>query len=167
MQPTPNHPALMPSLLESREAAPGETLRSDAVTHSCACDAEGGDADTCALPRAWLPFPSCLPPGGQCSPACLQQESWSSWGSPLRVRRAGLGGHQAGAWQQTPHSCANTRVSVQEVAPGISQACTPEWACCLGGRQAGTKGDAEGSCSCKAGFGVLICSFSLLFPREF
>lgn len=48
---------------------------------------------------------------------------------------------------------------MQGEAPGTSWACTHEWAHCLGGRQAGTKGDAEGSCSCKAGFGVLICSF--------
>ena len=33
--------------------------------------------------------------------------------------------------------------------------------------RAGTKGDTEGGCSCEAGSGVLICSFFLLFPREF
>lgn len=30
--------------------------------------------------------------------------------------------------------------------------------------RAGTEGDAEGSCFCEAGFGVLICSFFSLVP---
>ncbi|XP_063250934.1 voltage-dependent calcium channel gamma-2 subunit [Prinia subflava] len=36
--------------------------------------------------------------------------------------------------------------SVQEEAPGIFRSCTHKWACCLGGRQAGTKGNFKGLC---------------------
>lgn len=125
-------------------------------------DAEGGDPDPCALPSIWLPFPLRLPQRR----AALCRLSAAGATELLLLSSAESGGL---GWVGVRVLTANhtflckyegdTCASVQEETVGISRACTHKWACCLGGRQAGTKGDAEGSCSCKAGFGVLICSF--------
>ncbi|KAI1239189.1 hypothetical protein IHE44_0012301 [Lamprotornis superbus] len=69
-------------------------------------------------------------------------------------------------WLYSRGVCKTKTVSENETSKKNEEACTHKWARCLGGRQAGTKGDAEGSCSCKAGNFKGLCKQIDHFPED-